>query len=231
VFFLKDSKNKFSRVSGIASTYIHLKDVPHELTLKQALLYFEKTARHWAKEQFDSDLSIDVLVEEGSLVGRIVLGGVTIYGLIAGYGSFRSGIDHIVSDGRAFSSHVIYQFEQDYNIPGDAVVKTERRLGVPGKIQRFFKHLDQLNSIDLSHNERESEIEKLHEEFLKIIELLSDDRDRTIFQQAAQQNKQEVIEDFDDQNPSISVDWPIDPFPLPEDVNIPRIIGPKDEDA
>ena len=224
---MQHSKSKFSRVSGIASTYIHLKDKPRSLTLEEAHDYLERIARKWAKVQYNRELDVDVLVEEGSLIGRIVISGVTIYGLVAGYGSFRSGIDHIVEDGRAFSSHVIDQFEDDYHITDDAIIRAERRLGVPGKIQRFFVRLDGLNSNDLSRNDREVEIEKLQQEFIGIIELLPDDRDREIFQEAANSEPNEVNQRIR----NFPFEWPIDPFPIPEGGHVPRIAGPRDEDT
>ncbi|MEH6503793.1 MAG: hypothetical protein V7682_07845 [Cycloclasticus sp.] len=228
---MQHSKNKFSRVSGIASTYIHLKDMPRGLSLEEAHEYLERIARKWAKLQYNREFDVNVLVEEGSLIGRIVLSGVTIYGLVAGYGSFRSGIDHIVEDGHAFSSHVIDQFENDYHITDDAIIRAERRLGVPGKIQRFFVRLDGLNSDDLSRNEREVEIEKLQQEFIKIIELLPDDRDRAIFQEAANSEPHETNELIDRQPPNVPFEWPFDPFPIPEGGNVPRIAGPRNEDT
>lgn len=228
---MQNSKNKFSRVSGIASTYIHLKDVPRGLTLEEAHAYLERTARKWAKLQYNREFEVDVLVEEGSLIGRIVLSGVTIYGLVAGYGSFRSGIDHIVEDGRAFSNHVIDQFENDYHITDDAVIRAERRLGVPGKIQRFLVRLDGLNSDDFSQNDREIEIEKLQKEFLKIIDLLPNEQDRLIFVEAVNSEPNEAGELIDWQPPNIPLDWPIHPFPIPDGGNVPRIVGPRDEDT
>ena len=52
---------------------------------------------------------------------------------------------------------------------------------MPGKIQRFFRSIDKLNSPEISRNERLQLTEKLKEEFLNIIILLESNEDRELF--------------------------------------------------
>lgn len=175
-----NKKRKF-RAKGIAETYMYISDVPPELSISKAQLYLEEHASIWAGEHFKSDVRVKVVVSEGSLKVNILVGSLAAYNIVAGYGSFRTGIDYLVKDSQHFSEHVIESFKQDENISSDAIRRTERRLGIPGKIQRFYKALDKINSQDLSHNQRTETVEELKDEFLIIIELLEDERDRDAF--------------------------------------------------
>lgn len=177
----KIRKTRIPRSKGIAETYIHIKDGPRGLSKEKARRYLEQHALVWAEQQFKHSVIVKVRVEEGSLKVWVLVGGLALFNLIANYGSFRSGIDHLVADSRAFSSSVIEHIKEDENVSEEAVLRTEKRLGVPGKIKRFLKSLDKLNSPDISHNDRQVEIQELREEFLGILELLDNQQDRELF--------------------------------------------------
>ncbi|MEQ9007892.1 MAG: hypothetical protein RLP12_08415, partial [Ekhidna sp.] len=174
-------KKRKARARGIAETYIHIKDVPRDLSLEKARLYLEKNARYWARSKFGPSIEVSVRVEEGSLKTWVLVGGTSIFNLVVNYGEIRDGIDHLVSDSRDFSEHVIESFESDNHIPDAAIARTERRLGIPGKIKRFYSDIDNLNSDDLSANERADEIDRLQAEFLEIIDLMPNPDDKQIF--------------------------------------------------
>ena len=97
-------KRKFG---GIAETYIHIKDVPPNVSKEKALNYLKKNAHSWAEETFNRHLVVEIQVEEGSLKAWVFVGGVALFEFVSNYGSFRSGIDHIVSDAKVFSEIVI----------------------------------------------------------------------------------------------------------------------------
>ncbi|EOX3395697.1 hypothetical protein ACPFUL_003660 [Vibrio cholerae] len=179
----KSTINK-SRSRGIAGTYIYIKDVPDGLSKEKIKLFLDEKVSHWAESKFKTSVRVVVEVEDGSIKVKIGIGAVALYTMVVNYGSFRTGIDYIVKDARAFSEYVIEQTKAQEHIPDGAISRTEKRLGVPGKIQRYLKEIDNLNSHDLSHNERQEKLEELKEEFLNIIELLEDDRDRDSFAQA-----------------------------------------------
>ncbi len=174
-------KSRKPRSRGIAETYIHIKDVPRGLTKEKARRYLEQHAHAWAERQFKKSVIVKVRVEEGSLKVWVLVGGITLFTFVANYGSFRSGIDYIVSDAKAFSSYVIEHFVEDENVPDTAVLRAERRLGVPGKIQRFLRSLDKLNSPNIGHNERQVKLQQLRTEFIEILELLENEQDRELF--------------------------------------------------
>lgn len=185
---MKPRKKKRSRVRGIAETYIHIIDVPESLTKKEAYLYLEKNIYKLAKESFKHKVNVKIAIEDGSLKVKVLIGAIAIFQFVSNYGSFRSGIDHIVNDAYKFSNIVIERFKEDEHIPTESISRAERRLGVPGKIQRFYKSMDKINSTQYSHNERQKLIEDLKNEFISIIELLEVEEDRELFTAEIPQN-------------------------------------------
>lgn len=173
-----------SRSRGIAGTYIYIKDVPEGLSKEKLRDFLNNKVNIWAEEQFKTSVNIVVEVEDGSIRVKIGIGAFALYSIVANYGSFRTGIDYIVKDAREFSETVIEQTKIEEHIPNGAISRTEKRLGVPGKIQRYLKNIDKVNGLNLSHVERQEKLDELKEEFLNIIELLEDDRDRMVFSQA-----------------------------------------------
>lgn len=175
----KEKRIRKSRSRGIAETYIHIKTNSSKLSREEAKAYLEKNVQVWVKEHFKKPVTIKIRVEEGSLKIWIYIGG-TLFTLVAGYGSFRSGIDYVVSDSKAFSKSVIEHFKDEENVPPEAVIRAEKRLGVPGKIQRYYKKLDNLNALNRSDSDRTVFIEELKEELLQIILLLECEEDRQL---------------------------------------------------
>ncbi|OEA15795.1 hypothetical protein BBM55_15300 [Vibrio parahaemolyticus] len=178
------NKSKKSRSRGIAGTYIYIKDVPDGLSKEKIQIFLDEKVGLWAEEKFKTSVQVVVEVEDGSIKVKIGIGAAALYAFVANYGSFRTGIDYLVKDARTFSEYVIEQTKSEEQIPDNAISRTEKRLGVPGKIQRYLKDIDKLNSLDLSHVEREEKLEDLKEEFLNIMELLEDNSDRQAFAQA-----------------------------------------------
>lgn len=215
---MKKRKTSRPRSKGIAETYIHITDVPRGLSKDKARRYLEQHVYAWAELNFKNTVIVKVRVEEGSLKVWVLVGGLALFNFVANYGSFRSGIDHLVSDARAFSEYVIEHFSEDENIPEEAVLRAERRLGVPGKIQRFLKSLDKLNSPDIGQNQRQERLESLREEFMEILELLDDPRDRGLFLKQVP--------------PSISQQSNIPfPEPIPGVISLEAIFNEEDWDA
>ncbi|MEC6831200.1 hypothetical protein VXS06_05400 [Photobacterium toruni] len=175
---------KKSRSRGIAGTYIYIKDVPDGLSKEKIKFFLDEKVSSWAEAKFKTSVRVVIEVEDGSIIVKIGIGAVALYTMVANYGSFRTGIDYIVKDARTFSEYVIEQTKAEENIPNDAISRTEKRLGVPGKIQRYLKDIDKLNSLNLSHVERQERLDGLKAEFLNIIELLEDNRDRNAFAEA-----------------------------------------------
>lgn len=171
---------KKSRSHGIAETYIHIK---YDYNLKKKTheeikYYLESHSEEWGRKYFKQQVNITITIEEGSLKAWITVGGL-LYAGVTGYGSFRSGIDFMVSDARSFSNYVIEQFYQYEQTQETDIIRDERRLGIPGKIQRLLKKSDKLN---ISNNRVEL-IEKLNGELLAILDSLDNENDKEILLQ------------------------------------------------
>lgn len=165
----------------IAETYIHLTmDTSSEFRdATERYLYHE--ANKISQEILRREFEILVRVEEGSFKVWVIIIGT--FAFISNYGSFRSGIDFIVKDSRQFSQLVIDEFLHESSIPEEKVFRLERRLGVPGKIQRLFKEIDRFerkNHPEIS-NEIKNEVDKLKKEILKILEQIEEEKDREMF--------------------------------------------------
>ncbi len=172
---------KKSRSRGIAETYIHIK---YDYNLKKKTheeikYYLEANSQKWAIKYFKQQVDITITIEEGSLKAWIIVGGLLYQG-IAGYGSFRAGIDFMVKDAKSFSNYAIEQFYQHEHIPQTDIIRNERRLGIPGKIQRLLKKSDKLN---MNQNNRNNLVEELKEELLEILDLLDNENDKDLLLQ------------------------------------------------
>ncbi len=82
--------------------------------------------------------------KKGLLKGCVLVLGI-MYGVTVGYGSFRSGIDHIVKDAKNISEKTISYLIEKEGISRTEIIRNERRLGIPGKIQRVFNKINKGN--------------------------------------------------------------------------------------
>ena len=94
--------------------------------------------------------------------------------LNTGYGSFRSGIDYLVKDAKKFNEIVVSNLVGTLDIPKHEFYRIERRLGVPGKIQRLLVRIERLSNIT-------EELERVKSEIINILKKLPDEEDRKMF--------------------------------------------------
>ncbi len=171
---------KKTKSREIAETYIHI-NYDYELKQKshdEIKLYLETNSQEWAKKYFKQPIEITITVEDGSLKTWITVAGL-IYAGVAGYGSFRSGIDYMVKDAKSFSDYVIEEFYQHENTPQHDIIRDERRLGIPGKIQRLFKKSDKLDNLN-NLNDRNELVEELRFELTNILDLIDNQEDKEL---------------------------------------------------
>lgn len=129
-------------MSKLSETYLHL-DIKIDESGKSKLKnYLSSKAPLYAEGIYKQELEFAVYVEDGSLKVWIATAGI-IYASVAGYGSFRSGIDYLVKDARAISERV-FEDVIKAGVPQDRVVNFQRRLGVPGQIKRVLADINEL---------------------------------------------------------------------------------------
>lgn len=132
------------------------------------------TSREYLKNEQVYKISIEF--EKGSLKTRIVIWSSAIYMGIANYGSFRAGVREIISDVRQFSEVVINRIDDDPNIAQNDIIRTEKRKGLPGRLQELYIRIDtyERNINNLSNAEQQVELTAIKTEIASLIELLSE---------------------------------------------------------
>ncbi|MFT0138966.1 hypothetical protein ACEK07_22750 [Alcanivoracaceae bacterium MT1] len=141
-------------MSKLSETYIHLDLNLDESGKSKLKEYLSNKAPLYAEGIYSQELEFAVYIEDGSLKVWLATAGI-IYAGVAGYGSFRSGIDYLIKDARAISERVFEDVRQS-GVPQDRVISFQRRLGVPGQIKRVLSETRKLEreSFNLSAEER-----------------------------------------------------------------------------
>lgn len=171
----------------IAEAYLHfsidVRDVPssHLRAFEDEIYSRYNPILH----EFRGERVLTVRVEDGSLkVWLTVLG--ALYTLTTGYGAFRQGIDYLVSDATKFDQKVISDLVEKINIPREKVYRIEKRLGMPGKIQKLLVRVDRLSkqSVSYHHTDVADELKNIETEIINILKAIPDEKDRQIFIEA-----------------------------------------------
>ena len=127
----------------LAQTYIHLAVHPTEQQIAETTKYLQYLAALSAIDHFKQDVVLEFRIEEGSLKGWLTVVGGLYIGL-TNYGSLREGIDYAVKDSRDFSEWIVQKFKDEVVIPEASLYRTERRLGMPGRIQRLYSQIEEV---------------------------------------------------------------------------------------
>lgn len=167
-------------MTRLAETYLHLNIRLSETDMYQLQVYLNDRAVTFAEGLFRQAPKFMVRVEEGSVRLWIVVAGA-LYAGISGYGSFRSGVDYAIKDARTFSERVLNDVRNS-GISDAEIRRFERRLGVPGKIQRLFRQLDRLQEggRSLSKAEYEREIQSINRGLDSLFKEVDRKQDRTL---------------------------------------------------
>lgn len=162
----------------IGETYIKFNFEYSEINkskIKEAYLsQIGLTSKEYLKNEQLYKISIEF--EKGSLKTRIIVWSSAIYMGIANYGSFRAGVREIISDVKQFSEIVINRIDNDPNINENDIIRTEKRLGLPGRLQELYIRIDnyERNINNLSNMQQQAELNSIKTEIASIIELLSE---------------------------------------------------------
>ncbi|PID27003.1 MAG: hypothetical protein CR982_07445 [Candidatus Cloacimonadota bacterium] len=165
-------------VYEIGQAYIKL-DIKANQEFKKVfekdLLYYGKkyAKKYYNKEYLRNDLYFSVEFEDGSLKSRLKIFSnlsLIIIAGIGGYGNIRTGIDYIIKDSQSITENIVKAISRDLSL-GDRIQRVERRLGVPGKIKRFFDDIEKFkqNRDVLNENEKQDLIDKIYKKFKELI--------------------------------------------------------------
>lgn len=146
-------------------------------------------------------IKISIEYDKGSTKTRIIVWGavVNIYLGIGNYGDFKSGVREVISDVKSFSNYVIDHIDGDPNINPYNIVNTQRRTGMPGRMNELYKRIESLevNINSLSDNEIQAELEVIKGEVSNISEVLSQ-QERNSFLQSIDNNYKQNLPQPDD---------------------------------
>lgn len=156
-------------MTELAQAYIHLK--PYDVTQRSAKSlgrYAERMAVKAARDVYGGGVTIDIELEEGSLITRMTVFGALLgtYGVVADYKGFKESLGEIVKDAREFATFVSEPFVRKAGVDKDNVYRIERRSKTPGKLYRINKRLDRLEKSvhELSPNAIRRELADLRAE-------------------------------------------------------------------
>ena len=147
----------------------------NKLKIKEAYLsQIGITSRECLKN--DQVYKISIEFEKGSLKTNIRIWCTSIFLFTVGYGSFKTGLKEIVSDVRQVSEAVVNGFYSSPNITQNNIIRTERRLGLPGRLHELYKRIDsyERNINNLSNAQQQVELTAIKTEIANLIELLSE---------------------------------------------------------
>ncbi|EHK2924980.1 hypothetical protein M3916_003925 [Vibrio parahaemolyticus] len=139
-----------------------------------------------ANRMYGTELECSVELFEGSVRANLYIIG-SIYAVICGYGSFRTGIDYMIKDAKlikdSFASELIRKgmYEED-------IIDLRRIYSTPDKMRRVMLSIERLeNKIDsLSPDQVKKELHKIHTSVYNIIETL-DQKDYELFVSSLQE--------------------------------------------
>ena len=167
----------------LAQTYLHLLVHPSERQISDTLEYLQYLGAISAKEHFRQEVELELRLEQGSLKGWLTVAGGLYLGL-TNYGSLREGIDYAVKDSREFSAWIIEKFKDEVPMPPNALYRTERRLGLPGKIQRLYPLLEETSSLIDGRDQAEAQrrLKQVQDQLTAITDELSDSGENKVLQ-------------------------------------------------
>lgn len=102
--------------------------------------YLLEVTQRYASLLYRQSVQVEIHYWEGSFKSVIVVAG-SIYLAIGAYGTFRSGLDYVIKDGKAVTDYIRESLVKD-GLPEDKILEIKRRQGTPDKIRRLYRRID-----------------------------------------------------------------------------------------
>lgn len=122
------------------------------------------------------NLIITIEFDKGSTKAKVKLFGTIagVYMFIANYGSFRAGVREIIKDVKWVSEVTVNKIQDAPQIDNHHIIRFERRLGIPGRLNDIYKKVDSLekNVANESPNQIQSKAIEIKQEIADILEIL-----------------------------------------------------------
>jgi hypothetical protein len=156
-------------MAQVAQAYFHFHTNLSPKELRKFGRQIDRAATRAATNSFETDVLINVDIEEGSLIGRVTAYAamVALYtGLISDYKGVKESVKDMYSDARAFGDAVVSKAIEYSGVSDRQVYRTERRTKTVGKLGRFLNDIERLeNSVnELSPAQMKRELARLNRE-------------------------------------------------------------------
>jgi hypothetical protein len=192
----------------LLQAYIHV-ELPESIS-EERLASFRDQLQSFAEARGKffvyPEVNVEVTFKEGSLKSYLTIAGV-IYAAIAGYGSFRSGIDYLYTDIKRLSETLVSESPFITQTRNQQIIRTEARMGMIGNLKNIVNQLRQL----------ESEIGSIEvEKIIARIEEVTRDTERLLRQVNSQQDSAYLIQELAETMSRLPDQCPYPPEKRPE---------------
>ena len=129
----------------LCQAYVHI-ELPDGFSDEQLTAlreYLENFASERGRFFIYPEVSVDIAFRDGSLKSYLTIAGV-LYAAIAGYGSFRTGVDYLYTDIKRLSDTLVAESLFATKARHKHVIRTEARVGIVGSLKAFVDHLQEL---------------------------------------------------------------------------------------
>ena len=119
------------------------------------------------------DIDYIIHFEKGSIKAKVTF--FAFLNTLIFYADLKDSINTIYNDLRQVSQLLIDQAKENSDLIDRHLIRTERRTGIVGRIRNMLRRIDylQVNNADLSSNEQQTQLNKLYQELIDILQLLS----------------------------------------------------------
>ncbi len=107
---------------------------------KELERYLLEVTQRYASLLYRQSVQVEIRYWEGSFKSVIVVAG-SIYLAIGAYGTFRSGLDYVINDGKAVKDFIRESLVKD-GLPEDKILEIKRRQCTPNRIRRLYRRID-----------------------------------------------------------------------------------------
>jgi len=161
-------------VAHLAGMEFHFDISFSEIELEEAEYYLKQIVSKYSNIVYNQQCEIYVQLSEGSLKAKLVILGAIYIG-IGQYGSFRSGIDHMIQDAKSIKALVTTEIIKNGLSEAD-IIESKKSHCDPDRIRRVLLAIDRLESKkNIKNNELKKELSKIRTSVTNICNSLSDE--------------------------------------------------------
>lgn len=159
----------------LSNYYFHFDLELNENQKKKFNEYIEEYLKNLSKVIYKQNVDVHIQIENGSIKTWILLLG-SLYIAIGNYGSFRAGIDQLISDSKIINKIIINDFYKN-GIKQNIILKNKRELAIPDRIRKVLLQIDRFEKNYNSKSIDEKEIQKIIYKLKRILTQIDNKED------------------------------------------------------